>query len=57
VISAYNLSYNKPFREKHPSCITPVSVVPDRAILEQKNSSVTAADFLLKEKEITLKTK
>jgi len=57
VISAYNLSYNKPFREKHHSCITPVSVVPDEAILDHKISRVDAADFLLKEQEITLKIK
>lgn len=55
VISAYNLSYNKPFREKHTSCITPVSVVPDESLLNEKNSKVENADFLRKEQEITLK--
>jgi ectoine hydroxylase-related dioxygenase (phytanoyl-CoA dioxygenase family) len=55
VISAYNLSYNKPFREKHTSCITPVSVVPDEDLLNKKNSKVKNADFLRKEQEITLK--
>ena len=55
VISAYNLSYNKPFREKHTSCITPVSVVPDASLLNEKNSKVENADFLRKEQEITLK--
>ena len=55
VISAYNLSYNKPFREKHTSCITPVSVVPDEDLLNKKNSNVKNADFLRKEQEITLK--
>jgi ectoine hydroxylase-related dioxygenase (phytanoyl-CoA dioxygenase family) len=55
VISAYNLSYNKPFREKHTSCITPVSVVPDESLLNEKNSKVENADFLQKEQEITLK--
>ena len=55
VISAYNLSYNKPFREKHTSCITPVSVVPDESFLNEKNSKVENADFLRKEQEITLK--
>jgi len=55
VISAYNLSYNKPFREKHISCITPVSVVPDESLLNEKNSKVENADFLRKEQEITLK--
>ncbi|MDP4915857.1 MAG: phytanoyl-CoA dioxygenase family protein [Saprospiraceae bacterium] len=55
VISAYNLSYNKPFREKHTSCITPVSVVSDESLLNEKNSKVENADFLRKEQEITLK--
>jgi hypothetical protein len=55
VISAYNLSYNKPFREKNLSCITPVSVVPDESLLNEKNSKVENADFLRKEQEITLK--
>lgn len=55
VISAYNLSYNKPFREKNLSCITPVSVVPDEDLLNEKNSKVKKADFLVKEQEITLK--
>ena len=55
VISAYNLSFNKPFREKHTSCITPVSVVPDESLLNEKNSKVENADFLRKEQEITLK--
>lgn len=57
VISAYNLSYNKPFREKHPSCITPVSVVRDEAILASGQKKVSGADFLVKEKEITLNVK
>jgi hypothetical protein len=55
VISAYNLFYNKPFREKNLSCITPVSVVADEALLHQKNREVKNADFLQKEQEITLK--
>jgi ectoine hydroxylase-related dioxygenase (phytanoyl-CoA dioxygenase family) len=57
VISAYNLSYNKPFREKHTSCITPVSVVIDEAILASGQKKVSEADFLVKEKEITLNVK
>ncbi len=57
VISAYNLSYNKPFREKHISCITPVSVVTDEAILASGQKKVSEADFLVKEKEITLNVK
>ena len=57
VISAYNLSHNKPFREKNTSCITPVEVVRDEAILASGVRNVTAADFLIKENEITLKVK
>ncbi|MDV7390138.1 phytanoyl-CoA dioxygenase family protein, partial [Arthrospira platensis SPKY1] len=53
VISAYNLSYNLPFREKHTSCITPFEVVPDEAILESGKKEVNNADFLKKEAEIT----
>ena len=54
VISAYNLSYNKPFREKHTSCIEPVNVVPDSALLSGGKQTVSQADFLNKEAEITL---
>ena len=57
VISAYNLSFNKPFREKHTSCITPVDVVPDEAILASGHKKVSGADFLVKEAEITLNVK
>ncbi len=57
VISAYNLSYNIPFREKHTSCITPVEVVADEAILQSGTRKVAKADFLHKEEEITLKVK
>ena len=54
VISAYNLSYNVPFREKHLSCIEPVRVVPDEALLASGKQAVSQADFLKKEQEITL---
>ncbi|WP_159475050.1 phytanoyl-CoA dioxygenase family protein [Dyadobacter sp. 3J3] len=54
VISAYNLSYNKPFREKHTSCIEPVKVVSDAALLESGKRVVAHSDFLSKEAEITL---
>lgn len=57
VISAYNLSYNIPFREKNLSSITPVQVVSDKAILESGKKEVTKADFLKKEAEITLNVK
>ena len=55
VISAYNLASNKPFLEKNLSCITPISVVPDEAILASGKKAVIGADFLAKEEEITLK--
>lgn len=58
MISAYNLSYNKPFREKNVSCITPVQTVPNDAILASGGKGLSAdRDFLLKENEITLKVK
>lgn len=58
MISAYNLSYNKPFREKNMSCITPVQVVPNNAVLSTEAKGLSAdRDFLQKEDEITLHVK
>jgi ectoine hydroxylase-related dioxygenase (phytanoyl-CoA dioxygenase family) len=58
LISAYNLSYNVPFREKNLSCITPVHVVPDTAIMNSAPKGLsTETDFLVKENEITLNVK
>ncbi|MEI6949214.1 phytanoyl-CoA dioxygenase family protein [Paraflavisolibacter sp. H34] len=58
LISAYNLDHNVPFREKNTSCITPVEVVPDEAILASAPAGLSAAtDFLQKENEITLNVK
>ena len=57
VISAYNLSYNKPFREKNMSCIDPINIVPDSMLLESGVRKPADADFLLKENEITLNVK
>jgi ectoine hydroxylase-related dioxygenase (phytanoyl-CoA dioxygenase family) len=58
LISAYNLSYNKPFREKNTSCITPLKMVADSAILASGPAGLSAqTDFLEKEKEITLHVK
>ncbi len=57
IISAYNLDYNVPFREKNPSCITPIEMVPDSAILESGGLLPEVRDFLLKENEITLNVK
>jgi len=56
LISAYNLSYNVPFREKNISCITPVKVVADSAFLASGTAGLSPdTDFLKKENEITLK--
>ena len=56
LISAYNMSYNIPFREKNTSCITPIQVVPDEAILQSSHHGLSqSTDFLRKENEITLK--
>jgi ectoine hydroxylase-related dioxygenase (phytanoyl-CoA dioxygenase family) len=58
MISAYNLSYNKPFREKNESCITPVITVPNDSILSGGGKGLSAdRDFLQKENEITLHVK
>ncbi len=55
LISVYNLSYNIPFREKNTSCITPVQVVPDDAVLRSAGAGLSeGTDFLRKENEITL---
>lgn len=55
-ISAYNLSFNVPFKEKNTSCITPVKVVKDDAFLTTGVSGLSPdTDFLKKEDEITLK--
>jgi ectoine hydroxylase-related dioxygenase (phytanoyl-CoA dioxygenase family) len=58
LISAYNLSYNAPFREKNTSCITPVKMVTDDTILASAPAGLSLqTDFLQKEKEITLNVK
>lgn len=54
IISAYNLSYNVPFREKNLSCIEPIKTVPDNSLLESGIKKLNNADFLIKENEITL---
>jgi hypothetical protein len=57
VISAYNLSHNIPFREKHMSCIEPIRIVDDSALLASGNNQPVVVDFLKKEDEITLNVK
>lgn len=57
IISAYNLSFNVPFREKNTSCIEPIKVVPDESLLKKGLRKPVKADFLTKENEITLNNK
>lgn len=58
LISVYNMSYNKPFREKNTSCFTPLDVVADDAVLKSGGASLSAStDFLKKEDEITFQVK
>lgn len=57
IISAYNLSYNVPFREKNLSCIQPIKKVSDEKLLQSGQMKLDKADFLLKENEITLHVK
>lgn len=54
-ISAYNAQSNVPFNEKSTSCITPISVVPDSALLEADGAGLTTNDFLSKETDVALK--
>ncbi len=58
IISAYNLSYNIPFREVNPSCITPIVTVADGSIVKANVKGLSeSTDFLKKENEITLNLK
>lgn len=55
-ISAYNAQSNVPFNEKSTSCITPIDVLPDEALLEGEAVGLGAErDFLAKEADVTLK--
>lgn len=52
LISAYNLATNKPFKDEPASSYTPITKVPDAAILEKGAQGISAnADFLAKENE------
>jgi hypothetical protein len=54
-ISAYNLQSNVPFNEKSTSCITPVDVVSDSALLAaEAKGKGSSSDFLSKETDVTL---
>ncbi|MBC7616397.1 MAG: phytanoyl-CoA dioxygenase family protein, partial [Pedobacter sp.] len=49
IISAYNLSYNKPFRERNLSCIEPIKMVADDSLLKSGVKKMENSDFLIKE--------
>ena len=54
-ISAYNAQSNVPYNEKSTSCITPLDVLPDEALLEGEAVGLGAErDFLAKEADVTL---
>ena len=56
MISCYNRQSNVPYNEKSTSCITPLEVVPDEALLEWETTGLgEAVDFLSKEADVTLK--
>ncbi len=56
MISCYNRQSNIPYNEKSTSCITPLEVVPDEALLQWDTTGLQeAADFLSKEADVTLK--
>ncbi len=57
LISCYNRQSNIPYNEKSTSCITPIDVVPDEALLSWKTTGLgqTNTDFLTKETDAALK--
>jgi ectoine hydroxylase-related dioxygenase (phytanoyl-CoA dioxygenase family) len=55
IISCYNAQSNLAYNEKSTSYYTPVSVVPDQAILGWDTVGVSTADFLKKEEDPALK--
>jgi phytanoyl-CoA hydroxylase len=56
LISVYNRQANIPYNEPSLSCVTPLTVVPDSAIMEAMETGINNdADFLNKEKDASLK--
>ncbi|MEO7765795.1 MAG: phytanoyl-CoA dioxygenase family protein [Ferruginibacter sp.] len=56
LISCYNRRTNVPYNEKSVSCITPLEMVPDEALLEWQTSGLLEnADFLNKEEDVSIK--
>ncbi len=55
LISAYNLVENKPYLEANESCITPIKMVPDEAIMDSGAEGIKdTADFLSKDSDSSL---
>lgn len=56
IISCYNRQSNIPYNEKSTSCITPLDIVPDEALMEWDTDGLAdVTDFLTKEADVTLK--
>lgn len=56
MISAYNLSFNKPAFDENVSSITPITMVDDSSILAGKGSKLSEkSDFLQKQNDVALK--
>lgn len=56
LISCYNRQSNVPYNETSTSCITPLEVVPDKALLEWEAAGLEEGlDFLNKEADVSLK--
>ena len=52
---AYNLVENKPYLEANESCITPIRMVPDEAIMDSSAEGIKdTADFLSKDSDSSL---
>jgi ectoine hydroxylase-related dioxygenase (phytanoyl-CoA dioxygenase family) len=56
MISCYNRQENKPYNEKSISCITPISMVPDEALLNTESHGLVSRDFLDKESDVSIKS-
>jgi phytanoyl-CoA hydroxylase len=55
LISCYNRQSNIPYNEKSVSCITPINIVSDDALMDRQTSGLQSnTDFLSKEKDVTL---
>jgi ectoine hydroxylase-related dioxygenase (phytanoyl-CoA dioxygenase family) len=56
LISCYNRQSNIPYNEKTTSCITPLSMVPDAALLTATTLGIAEdANFLEKGRDVSLK--